>query len=125
MQCGAIGIGFVLEKQYYADQRGLHELTRKQRRKKLKTRKKKINGRLRLKAKRKDGVIVDMTVDHFIPRALGGTDHINNLQPMCKICNTKKSNTSPHELLLGKKWWELSDLLDEQDKQDIIYLSEL
>ena len=31
-----------------------------------------------------------LTPDHVIPLALGGVDHITNLQPLCNRCNTKK-----------------------------------
>ena len=33
-----------------------------------------------------------LTVDHIIPRSKGGTDDLDNLQPMCYLCNTKKGD---------------------------------
>lgn len=33
-------------------------------------------------------------VEHSIPRARGGTDHINNLYPACITCNRKKGSSS-------------------------------
>lgn len=33
-----------------------------------------------------------LTVDHIIPKSLGGTNHPNNLQPMCCLCNWAKGN---------------------------------
>jgi hypothetical protein len=33
-----------------------------------------------------------LTVDHIIPRSLGGSDDLDNLQPMCAGCNFKKGN---------------------------------
>ena len=33
-----------------------------------------------------------MTVDHIVPRSLGGSDELWNKQPMCAPCNTKKAN---------------------------------
>lgn len=33
-----------------------------------------------------------LTVDHIIPKSKGGPDDLENLQPMCTKCNTKKGN---------------------------------
>lgn len=33
-----------------------------------------------------------LTVDHIIPKSKGGPMTLNNLQPMCQKCNTKKGN---------------------------------
>lgn len=32
----------------------------------------------------------DLTVDHIIPRARGGTNESGNLQVLCRFCNSKK-----------------------------------
>jgi hypothetical protein len=39
--------------------------------------------------------LVPLTVDHIIPRSLGGPDEMSNYQPMCFPCNNKKGNGLP------------------------------
>ena len=34
----------------------------------------------------------DIDIDHIIPQKYGGTDHLNNLQCMCKHCNRSKQD---------------------------------
>ena len=41
----------------------------------------------------------NMTVDHVVPRAGGGTDHLDNLQLLCAACNSLKGTRSQAELV--------------------------
>ena len=39
-----------------------------------------------------DGRLILMTRDHIIPRAVGGTDAVENLRPGCTKCNGKRGH---------------------------------
>ena len=47
---------------------------------------------LNLYAVDENGNEVLMTKDHIVPRAFGGKDTLDNLQPMCQYCNSKKGS---------------------------------
>lgn len=34
----------------------------------------------------------DLTIDHIYPKSLGGTTELNNLQTLCRKCNSRKGN---------------------------------
>lgn len=36
------------------------------------------------------GTTEKLTVDHIVPRSRGGTNDINNLQILCRACNSRK-----------------------------------
>ena len=43
--------------------------------------------------------IRNLTVDHKTPQALGGTDHIENLQLLCQACNSTKGTGTQEQLI--------------------------
>ena len=47
--------------------------------------------------------IRNFTIDHVVPRAKGGSDHIDNLQLLCGACNSMKGVKSQEELLAALK----------------------
>lgn len=46
---------------------------------------------------------VILTEDHKIPLTKGGTDLIENIQPLCKSCNSKKHNTIGYWFLIASE----------------------
>lgn len=37
----------------------------------------------------------DLAIDHVVPRSAGGTDHLANLQTLCRSCNSSKGARLP------------------------------
>lgn len=46
-----------------------------------------------------------LTVDHILPKSLGGTNSQHNLQILCRRCNMMKSNQFIPDQSLSKFWW--------------------
>lgn len=44
----------------------------------------------------------ELTIDHVVPAALGGSDAPENLVACCKDCNTGKSSSAPNAELVGQ-----------------------
>lgn len=60
-----------------------------------------------------NGREIKMTKDHIIPLSEGGSNKIENLQPMCKHCNEKKMSSMkgiPLEIRIKKFGKETKDL---------------
>ena len=52
----------------------------------------------------------EMTIDHIIPLASGGTNQISNFQCLCNFCNQFKSNFIPKEfydMITEIYWYQL------------------
>lgn len=47
----------------------------------------------------------NLTIDHKIPIARGGTDELNNLQCLCMRCNGIKSSVTDSEIKRIVRWW--------------------
>lgn len=51
-----------------------------------------INPHLNLYAQDEEGEMVLMTKDHIMPKSKGGANELDNYQPMCTFCNSKKAD---------------------------------
>lgn len=55
---------------------------------------KKIYGNVCVKCGEKEYAGNALTIDHKVPVSKGGTNNIDNLQPLCKRCNSSKGATT-------------------------------
>lgn len=44
---------------------------------------------------KKDGQLIEMTIDHIMPRSRGGSNTLKNVQTMCGPCNVSKGSILP------------------------------
>lgn len=49
--------------------------------------------------------VENLTIDHKIPKILGGTNEKKNLQCLCKRCNTMKNRMSDRQVRSLFKWF--------------------
>lgn len=68
-----------------------------------------------------DGIL--MTKDHIRPRKLGGEDTIDNLQPMCEICNQLKGSKYDIEIptVVGVRVNNPEDILEFLSVEDAVF----
>jgi 5-methylcytosine-specific restriction endonuclease McrA len=44
------------------------------------------------------------SVDHIVPRNMGGTNHFDNLRACCTRCNSGKGNRAPAVPITSRVW---------------------
>ena len=50
------------------------------------------------------GPLTAATIDHLLPRSRGGTDDPGNLALACRRCNSRKTDLTPDEFLLARRF---------------------
>lgn len=59
---------------------------------------------------RRDNKPFSITVDHIVPKSLGGSNRIENLRPLCNACNSRKGNKQIVNIL---KIYNIDEIFDE------------
>jgi len=71
---------------------------------------------IRAQAKERDkrclacGSTKNLTIDHILPRAMGGANVLENYQTLCRMCNNKKGATDINFIVMNvvqKRLWLL------------------
>jgi len=65
-----------------------------------------------------NGKEILMTKDHIVPRVVGGSNIINNLQPMCAKCNNEKGSKINKTIIQGDRFfWAVANEYQRMDTQ--------
>ena len=58
-----------------------------------------------------------MTVDHIVPKSMGGTNNIGNLRPLCQECNVNRgSDMTGVSTYMNSKWQYVSKIYNISKK---------
>ncbi|CQR73904.1 HNH endonuclease [Sporomusa ovata DSM 2662] len=73
---------------------------------------------LNLYALGSNGEEILINKDHIVPRSFGGSNVINNLQPMCAKCNIEKGNKIDKTIIQGDRiFWAIANEYQRIDNQ--------